>query len=97
MDVDTVQQILHFDPTLSHQQACGGTPINGLLLAARHHHLHAGDRIYSGPRLIESTVNGRQGRIGRGIHVDNPRYLLRYISSEEISLRSEEHLVLPYL
>ena len=41
MDGDTVQQILHFDPTLSHQQACGGTPINGLLLAARHHQLQA--------------------------------------------------------
>jgi AmmeMemoRadiSam system protein B len=41
VDGDTVSQILHLNPTLSHEQACGGTPINGLLLAARQHHLQA--------------------------------------------------------
>jgi hypothetical protein len=38
-DSRTVQSILHLDGPLSHQQACGGTPINGLLLAARRHGL----------------------------------------------------------
>jgi len=41
IDGETVRQILHFSPTLSHEQACGGTPINGLLLAARRHDLQA--------------------------------------------------------
>ncbi len=40
-DADTVRQIMHFDPSLTHAQACGGTPINGLLLAARSHQLQA--------------------------------------------------------
>jgi AmmeMemoRadiSam system protein B len=34
VDQDTVQRILTLDGPLSHDQACGGTPINGLLLAA---------------------------------------------------------------
>lgn len=38
-DRETVQQILHLDATLDHQQACGATPVNGLLLAARQHQL----------------------------------------------------------
>lgn len=41
VDSETVRQILHLNPTLSHSQACGGTPINGLLLAAREHRLQA--------------------------------------------------------
>jgi hypothetical protein len=38
-DKDTVDRILQMRSSLTHEQACGGTPINGLLLAARHHHL----------------------------------------------------------
>jgi AmmeMemoRadiSam system protein B len=38
-DHDTVQRILHLQGPLNHEQACGGTPINGLMLAARQHHL----------------------------------------------------------
>jgi len=41
VDGETLRQIMHLNPTLSHNQACGGTPINGLLLAARAHHLQA--------------------------------------------------------
>lgn len=41
VDGETVQTILHLDSTLNHQQACGGTPVNGLLLAARKHQLQA--------------------------------------------------------
>ncbi len=39
IDSETVQKILTFHGPLNHQQACGGTPVNGLLLAARKHHL----------------------------------------------------------
>jgi AmmeMemoRadiSam system protein B len=40
MDRATVDTILHGLPTLNHEQACGATPINGLLLAADRHGLH---------------------------------------------------------
>jgi AmmeMemoRadiSam system protein B len=36
-----MDHILRLDGPLTHTQACGATPINGLLLAARAHHLHA--------------------------------------------------------
>lgn len=39
VDSETVQGILHLQANLNHQQACGATPVNGLLLAARQHHL----------------------------------------------------------
>lgn len=50
VDRDTVQHILDLDGPLLHQQACGGTPINGLLLTARRHHLT--------PRLLELCNSG---------------------------------------
>ncbi len=40
-DVATVQTMLDLGSTLTHQQACGGICINGLMLAARRHHLQA--------------------------------------------------------
>lgn len=39
MDHGTVQSILGLHQPVSHEQACGGTPINGLIVAARQHHL----------------------------------------------------------
>ncbi len=39
VDRQSVQTLLALQPTLGHRQACGATPINGLLLAARRHHL----------------------------------------------------------
>ena len=39
IDSETVQNILTLHGPVNHQQACGGTPVNGLLLAARKHHL----------------------------------------------------------
>ncbi|KAF0206049.1 MAG: hypothetical protein FD173_523 [Gallionellaceae bacterium] len=39
VDNETVQSILQLHQPLTHEQACGGTPINGLIIAARHHHL----------------------------------------------------------
>lgn len=41
MDAQAVQSILELSPTLLHQQACGATPVNGLLLAAQRHGLRA--------------------------------------------------------
>jgi AmmeMemoRadiSam system protein B len=34
-DADTIENILALTPVITHERACGGTPINGLLLAAR--------------------------------------------------------------
>lgn len=39
VDRDTVRHILALAGPITHAQACGGTPVNGLLLAARQHHL----------------------------------------------------------
>jgi hypothetical protein len=39
IDRATVASIEHLHRLESHQQACGATPINGLIAAARHHHL----------------------------------------------------------
>jgi len=35
---------------VSHQQACGGTPVNGLMLAAKHHQLQ--------PQLLDLCNSG---------------------------------------
>jgi AmmeMemoRadiSam system protein B len=35
IDAGTARQIVDLDPTIDHSQACGATPVNGLLLAAR--------------------------------------------------------------
>ena len=40
-DRRTAQAILDLRPELGHEQACGGTPVNGLLLAARRRRLQA--------------------------------------------------------
>lgn len=40
VDHGTVDAILTLNSHLNHEQACGATPINGLLLAARKHGLH---------------------------------------------------------
>lgn len=39
IDGITAQAILDLRWPLSHEQACGGTPVNGMLLAAQRHHL----------------------------------------------------------
>ena len=39
IDAGTARQVDNFDPTIKHHQACGATPVNGLLLAARRHGL----------------------------------------------------------
>ena len=39
MDADTCATIAKLARSVSHEEACGGTPINGLIVAARRHHL----------------------------------------------------------
>ncbi|HEU5293421.1 MAG TPA: AmmeMemoRadiSam system protein B [Burkholderiaceae bacterium] len=41
VDRETVERIVHLEPLLDHQQACGATPLAGALLAARQHGLTA--------------------------------------------------------
>jgi AmmeMemoRadiSam system protein B len=41
MDRNTVNHMLQLDCRINHTQACGATPVNGLLLAAAQHHLTA--------------------------------------------------------
>lgn len=50
VDRETVQNILDMKDTLTHHQACGGTPVNGLVLAAKRHHLM--------PRLLDLCNSG---------------------------------------
>jgi hypothetical protein len=50
VDQNSVQDILDLKGSLTHHQACGGTPINGLVQAAKKHHLH--------PRLLDLCNSG---------------------------------------
>jgi len=50
MDGETVDAILRGEGGISREQACGGTPLNGLLLAARRHGLR--------PRLLDLRNSG---------------------------------------
>ena len=61
VDAASTQGILAMEHTLSHEQACGATPINGLNLAARRHHLtpHLLDLRNSG-----DTAGSRDGVVG---------------------------------
>ena len=68
IDRATAQAILDLRSNISHQQACGGTPVNGLTLAARRHHLT--------PDLIDlrnsgDTAGDRQRVVGYGAFVFN--------------------------
>jgi AmmeMemoRadiSam system protein B len=66
LDRSTAQAILDLRSDISHQQACGGTPVNGLALAARRHHLT--------PDLIDlrnsgDTAGDRNRVVGYGAFV----------------------------
>lgn len=50
IDDQTVRMILDLHVGVTHEQACGGTPVNGLLLAARQHHLQ--------PELLDVRNSG---------------------------------------
>ncbi|MDD2700674.1 MAG: AmmeMemoRadiSam system protein B [Sideroxydans sp.] len=61
VDHKTVQEILKLRAAITHDEACGATPINGLLLSARAHHLtpHLLDLRNSG-----DTAGPRDGVVG---------------------------------
>lgn len=50
MDLETVESIMGTSPTITHDQACGATPINGLLAAMGDHPLS--------PKLIDFRNSG---------------------------------------
>jgi len=50
IDKQTCAAIARLQTLDSHEQACGATPVNGLLLAARHHHLR--------PQLLDLRNSG---------------------------------------
>jgi AmmeMemoRadiSam system protein B len=50
VDRQTVDDILQLNQLISHEQACGGTPIGGLILAARRHNLQ--------PHLLDLRNSG---------------------------------------
>ena len=50
IDGGTVQNILSLQGALNHQQACGATPVNGLILAAKQHYLQ--------PHLLDLRNSG---------------------------------------
>jgi AmmeMemoRadiSam system protein B len=50
VDSKTTKNILDLNQLISHEEACGGTPINGLILAARKHHLK--------PQLLDLRNSG---------------------------------------
>ncbi len=74
IDGATVRAILGFDAGLSHDQACGATPIAGLLIAARRHGLI--------PRLLDcrnsgDTAGGKDRVVGYAsfaLAAESPRY-----------------------
>ena len=66
LDSDTAQAIVDLRSDISHEQACGGTPVNGLALAARRHHLTA-DLIDL--RNSGDTAGDRQRVVGYGAFV----------------------------
>ncbi len=52
-DRQTVQDILNLHTSLDHEQACGGTPVNGFLLSAKRHALQ--------PELLDLRNSGDTG------------------------------------
>lgn len=74
VDHGTAQAILELAAPVSHEQACGGTPVNGLLVAARHHHLQ--------PQLLDlrnsgDTAGDRSQVVGYGAFAffENPTHV----------------------
>ena len=61
IDNATVQHVLRLEQPIVHEQACGATPINGVVLAASRHHLtpHLLDLRNSG-----DTAGSRDGVVG---------------------------------
>jgi AmmeMemoRadiSam system protein B len=63
VDRFTAQRVLELDPALDSSEACGATPLNGLLIQARRKHLH--------PELVDlrssgDTAGPQEGVVGYG-------------------------------
>jgi AmmeMemoRadiSam system protein B len=63
VDQYTAQRVLELCPIIDPSEACGATPVNGLLIVARHKHLH--------PALLDlrssgDTAGPRDGVVGYG-------------------------------
>jgi AmmeMemoRadiSam system protein B len=63
VDQYTAQRVLELCPIIDPSEACGATPVNGLLIVARHKHLH--------PTLLDlrssgDTAGSRDGVVGYG-------------------------------
>lgn len=75
-DSKTALSILQLRPSVNHEQACGATPINGLIAAARQHHLtvHLLDLRNSG-----DTAGSREQVVGYGAFAfaESPSVLAR--------------------
>ena len=80
VDGETVQNILNLTQGVLHEQACGATPINGMILAARHHHLapHLLDLRNSG-----DTAGPRDGVVGYAAFAFTPSPPKENISDTE--------------
>ena len=73
MDSATTQSILNMRMGIGHDHACGATPINGLLRAARHHHLtpHLLDLRNSG-----DTAGSKDAVVGYAAYAFEPEGVL---------------------
>lgn len=75
VDNGTVKSILKLQQPLTHEQACGGTPINGLIIAARRHHLtphlldvrNSGDTAGSKDRVVGYSAFAFTGEDGHDV------------------------------
>lgn len=69
-DNETVRDIIALHQPINHEQACGGTPISGLIVAARKHHLqphlldlrNSGDTAGSHDRVVGYAAFAFTGR-----------------------------------
>lgn len=75
VDRATVEALLALAGPVTHRQACGGTPVNGLLLAARHHGLQ--------PRLL--------GLCNSGDTAGGPERVVGYASLAFMEVPHEVH------
>ncbi|MDH4134517.1 MAG: AmmeMemoRadiSam system protein B, partial [Gammaproteobacteria bacterium] len=74
LDQDTCRRISDLQVLDSHEQACGATPVNGLLLAARRHRLTAqlldarnsGDTAGDRARVVGYAAFAFSGETGHG-------------------------------
>ena len=93
LDRNTAQAILDLRSDISHEQACGGTPVNGLALAAGRHHLKA-DLIDL--RNSGDTAGDRQRVVGYGAFAFHESKVTNMtVEDTRASLYGDEKHVMP--